>query len=155
MIRRNYKLSGRTRELYNRCIDTNKFINLDLEFDIEPEHKRSILHMLEGGSMCYNGEYHMLPNNEKINAIYQEFGDKTTNVIMYRFPSELSKLRKKFKHTKLIELRGSYDLSHFNNMIIYSYYPSKTRFKSVIPTFIFIAEDTVGEDYYDNQLKKC
>ena len=148
MTKRTFKLSGRTRELYNRCINTDKFINLELEFPIEPQHKECILQMIEGGSMRYKGEYYILPNQEKINAIYQEFGDKPTNVIMYRFPSELSKLRKKFRHTKILELRGDYDLSYFNNLIIYSSYPEKTKFDTDIKSFVFIADNTISSEYH-------
>lgn len=120
------RLSNKTMALYNEL--------LEHQLAYLPGHKeplvcdtvaklRASLHMLEGGVAKIEDEYIVLSNREKIDYILTHFGDNVQSVIMYNYKAELTKLKKVFKKTLLLQATSfaeGVDLSMYKNLIIYS-----------------------------------
>lgn len=84
---------------------------------------RSALHMLEGGVAKIREEYFVLANEEKVEYIYNNFGDSKDLVIMYNYIAEQTKLAKVFKNATLLQATSyaeGVDLSMFKHLVIYS-----------------------------------
>jgi len=118
------ELDSNTKRLYNECIVDEMLILGELEIPLDSSMKlRTTLHMLEGGVFKHEDNYGILGNTEKIDAIKRDFGDETTNTIMYHYKAELSKLSQAFKRTQLLQATSfaeGVDLSGQANLIIYS-----------------------------------
>ena len=115
------ELDKDTMKLYNDCIDDEMF-NMIMPLDSSMK-LRTTLHMLESGVIKMDDEYIVLENDEKIRAIMNDFGDKPTNVIMYNYIAEEIKLKKYFKHSRVISgisFSEGVDLSMYDHLIILS-----------------------------------
>lgn len=118
------ELGENTRYVYNKIIN-DKIYELSVGLLVcDTESKlRTSLHQIEGGTIKLGDEYNILPNTEKIDYILENFGDKKTNVIMYRYIKEREKLSKYFKQAELLQSTTNaegVDLHKFDNLIIYS-----------------------------------
>jgi hypothetical protein len=79
--------------------------------------------MLEGGVAKIDEEYLVLDNQEKIDYVLREFGDNSSNVIMYNYKAERTKLERYFSKSLLLQATSyaeGVDLSGSTNLIVYS-----------------------------------
>ena len=84
---------------------------------------RTSLHMLESGIAKVDDEYIDLGNNEKIDYIYDTFGDTEDVGIMCHFVGERQKLERRFKHATIYSSSAhaeGVDLSHLKHFVILS-----------------------------------
>lgn len=131
------QLSEETTELYNTILKDKVYMvdNTEIICDVIAK-LRSALHMLEGGvakseimTLNKKGDpitkptYHVLDNREKINYIYEHWGDTEQIVIMYNYVAEGEKLRAIFKHAIILQATSyaeGIDLHKIRHLIIYS-----------------------------------
>ena len=164
-ILRYVELSDSTKQLYNQLLK-DEIIQLEgreLVCDT-PMKLRVSLHMLEGGVAKIEDEYIVLPNTEKIEAIKQHFGDTEHLAIMYNYIAEGQKLAEHFKHAKLLQATQyaeGVDLSHIDNLVIYSMDFSTARFSQrrarqankfrdkPINVYFYIVKDAISEQVYN------
>jgi len=109
----------------NKCSDS-----LDLVCDTTMKLRTS-LHMLESGVAKVDDEYIELGNTEKIDYIYNTFGDTEDVGIMSHFIGERRLLEKHFKKAKIYSSSAhaeGVDLSHLNHFIILSSDYSGSKF---------------------------
>lgn len=117
-------LNDLTKEVYNlmmkeRILEINGVL---LEMD-KIAKLRASLHMLEGGVMKVNDDYHVLGNQEKVQYILDNWGDSADVVIMYHYKAELVKLSALFKNALLLQGTSNaegVDLHRYKHLIIYS-----------------------------------
>jgi len=118
------ELSKSTKELYNALVQDELAPIGDHMLVCDTKSKlRVSLHMLEGGVAKIDEEYLVLDNQEKIDYVLREFGDNSSNVIMYNYKAERTKLERYFKKSLLLQATSyaeGVDLSHLDNLIIYS-----------------------------------
>lgn len=84
---------------------------------------RTVLHQLEGGTVKLTNEYAVLPNQEKIDAIKDRFGDSESLVIMYNYKAEEAKLKEHFKKAALLQATSyaeGVDLHAYETLVVYS-----------------------------------
>ena len=118
-------LNENTRKLYN-YIQTHKYKILDsgIEIVCDSEMKlRTTLHQLESGVVKVDDRYIDLGFNEKIDYIYNTFGDTSSVGIMCHFVGERNKLIKRFKNAIILSSTThaeGVDLSHLSHFIILS-----------------------------------
>ena len=169
-----FELDFMTREIYNKCIKDEMF-NVELKtigvgvstilFPLDSSMKlRTTLHMLEGGVAKDDDTYYVLPNDEKAKAIYNDFGDSNSNVIMYHYKAELQKLEGLFNKTRLLQATSyaeGVDLSMYDNLIIYSQDFSTARHSqrrarqankqrdSAIRVHFYLVKDAISEQVYN------
>ncbi len=138
------ELNDNTKELYNKLQEDNivevwnNMFNTYGEPILKPQlvcdttmKLRTSLHMLESGVAKIGDEYIDLGNNEKIEYILSNFGDKETTGIMCHFIGEQLKLKLKFKNAKVYSSNAhaeGVDLSHLENFIILSSDYSGSKF---------------------------
>jgi len=120
-----FELGEWTKEQYNKCLKNEILVINDLDIiPLDSSMKlRTTLHMMEGGVYKNEEHYGRLGNREKVKAIYADFGDKDTNVIMYHYKAELALLKGNFPNTRLLQATSyaeGVDLSMYANLIIYS-----------------------------------
>lgn len=92
---------------------------------------RTSLHMLESGIAKIDDEYIELGNTEKIDYIYNTFGDNEDTGIMCHFIGERRLLEKRFKKAKIYSSSAhseGVDLSHLKNFVILSSDYSGSKF---------------------------
>lgn len=92
---------------------------------------RTSLHMLESGIAKVDDEYIELGNTEKIDYIYNTFGDNEDTGIMCHFIGERRLLEKRFKKAKIYSSSAhaeGVDLSHLKNFVILSSDYSGSKF---------------------------
>jgi len=92
---------------------------------------RTSLHMLESGIAKVNDSYIELGNTEKIDYIYNTFGDTEDVGIMCHFIGERIMLEKKFKYAKIYSSTShaeGVDLSHLKHFVIMSSGYSGSKF---------------------------
>lgn len=92
---------------------------------------RTTLHMLESGIAKIDDEYIELGNTEKIDYIYNTFGDNEYTGIMCHFIGERRLLEKRFKKAKIYSSSAhaeGVDLSHLKNFVILSSDYSGSKF---------------------------
>jgi len=139
------KLDKKTKELYN-ILQTDNITNIDnymLNKDIEYNKLkyelvcdttmklRTSLHMLESGVAKIDDKYIFLGNTEKIDYIYNTFGDSEDVGIMCHFIGERKLLEKKFKKAAIYSSSAhseGVDLSHLTHFIILSSDYSGSKF---------------------------
>jgi len=142
------ELNESTKELYN-VLQEDNIANIDdymfcKEFNYEVVDKckltlvcdttmklRTSLHMLESGIAKVDDKYIDLGNNEKIDYIYNTFGDTGDVGIMCHFVGERIKLEKRFKNAKIYSSSShaeGVDLSHLKHFIILSSDYSGSKF---------------------------
>jgi len=118
------ELSKETKKLYNDLVTDELAPVEDRMLVCDTKSKlRVSLHMLEGGVAKIDEEYLVLANQEKIDYVLHEFGDNSTNVIMYNYKAERTKLERHFKQSLLLQATSyaeGVDLSNFDNLIVYS-----------------------------------
>ncbi len=93
-----------------------------------PAKLRAALHMIEGGGLKLQNaqgkeEYLELGNEEKAEYILKTWGDTEDVVIMYNYIVEEIKLRRMFKHARVLQAQKyaeGVDLSKHKHLIIYS-----------------------------------
>lgn len=138
------ELNDDTKELYNKLqednivdIWSNMFTSIGepvfkLQLVCDTTMKlRTSLHMLESGVAKVGENYTDLGNNEKINYILTNFGDKETTGIMCHFIGEQLKLKSMFKNAQIYSSNAhaeGVDLSHLENFIILSSDYSGSKF---------------------------
>lgn len=84
---------------------------------------RTSLHQIEGGTIKIDSNYFVLGNNEKVQYILDNFGDREDLVIMYNFKAELTKLNKFFKKALILQATSfaeGVDLHKYKDLVIYS-----------------------------------
>jgi len=137
------ELGKETKELYNRLqkdnicrvwpgylSDCNTDKPLDLVCDTTMKLRAS-LHMLESGIAKIDDDYIELGNTEKIDYIYNTFGDTEDVGIMCHFIGERRLLEKKFKNATIYSSTShaeGVDLSHLKHFIIMSSGYSGSKF---------------------------
>ena len=137
------ELNGATKELYNQLQEDNvakvrtemfsSFVAND-EYTLVCDTTmklRTSLHMLESGIAKVDDEYIDLGNNEKIDYIYDTFGDTEDVGIMCHFVGERIKLEKRFKNAKIYSSSShaeGVDLSHLRHFVILSSDYSGSKF---------------------------
>jgi len=118
------ELSETTKKLYNDLVNDELAPVGDRMLVCDTKSKlRVSLHMLEGGATKIDEEYLVLDNQEKIDYVLDQFGDNSSNVIMYNFKAERTKLERYFKKSVLLQATSyaeGVDLSGFDSLIIYS-----------------------------------
>ena len=120
------ELSDWTKKIYNEAIKKEMLIipELGIESPLDsPMKLRTTLHMLEGGVAKVDDNYYILPNEEKINAIKEKFGDRPEVVIMYNYIAEGEKLKRHFRRATILQgtsFAEGVDLSWASDLIIYS-----------------------------------
>ncbi len=123
-ILRYFELLPTTREIYNRCMKSEMLKVDEIECPLDsPMKLRTTLHMLEGGVAKCDDNYYVLSNQEKIDAIKRDFGDREDMVIMYNYIAEETKLRDSFSKAKILQgtsYAEGVDLSSYETLIVYS-----------------------------------
>lgn len=122
------ELQPHIKDVYNRLIKERvlqfSVDDKDYLLDCDTTAKlRFSLHMLEGGTFKIDDEPVVLNNREKVDYILAKWGDSEDVVIMYNYIGEGIKLRKIFKHAKVLQATTSaegIDLSMYRHLIIYS-----------------------------------
>lgn len=126
-----------TKQLYNiiqehNYLDLNIYLNKDYKLVCDSVMKlRVSLHMLESGVVKIDDEYIEIGNTEKIDYIYNTFGDTEDTGIMCHFIGERKLLEKRFKHAKIYSSSAhaeGVDLSHLTNFVILSSDYSGSKF---------------------------
>jgi len=163
-------LKASTRDLYNKCMRT-EMIRLptgEVGALDSPMKLRTTLHMLEGGVAKIEDKYIVLPNEEKIDAIKGDFGDTEELCIMYQYIAEGEKLRKAFKHAKILQgtaFAEGISLAHVENLVVYSQDFSTARHsqrrarqankqrKTPINVVFYLIKDGISEQVYTTVAK--
>lgn len=143
------ELGDKTKKLYNTLMNDNiaeiyyhtlkenkttqETINdLRLQLVCDTTMKlRTSLHMLESGICKIEDEYIELGNTEKLDYIYDIFGDNEDTGIMCHFVGERRLLEKKFKKAQIYSSSShaeGVDLSHLKNFVIMSSDYSGSKF---------------------------
>ena len=114
---------------YNKIISTQYAVvedvdgeTIELIADSIPK-RNAILHMLESGVAKVDDVYITLKNTEKMDYVYDTFGDTVDVGIMSNFPQERVKLRERFKHATIYSSQADaegVDLSHLKHFVIIS-----------------------------------
>ncbi len=121
---RYFELDEQTKEQYNKCLKDEMFVTEDFEIPLDSSMKlRVTLHMLEGGVTKDEGQYIVLDNEEKIQAILKDFGDTTNLVVFYHYKAEFIKLQRYFKNATLAQATSKaegVDYSKKEYMVVYS-----------------------------------
>jgi len=79
--------------------------------------------MLEGGTLKINDDYITLGNIEKVDYILTKWGDTKDIVIMYNYIEEEFKLKRYFKHARILQSTSyaeGVDLSMYKHLVVYS-----------------------------------
>ena len=159
-----FELAKDTKALYNSCMTTEMFDFDNLVYPLDSSMKlRTTLHQIEGGVAKDDMErYWVLRNDEKVQAILDDFGDDENNVIMYHYKAELMKLGVVFEKTRLqaTSFAEGVDLSMYDNLIIYSQDFSTARHsqrrarqanknrKYPIRVHFYLVKDAISEQVY-------
>ena len=139
------ELDKTTKELYNTLMEDNiakvdqYMLNKDIEYnDLKYDlvcdstmKLRTSLHMLESGVAKIDDKYIELGNTEKIDYIYNTFGDTEDVGIMCHFIGERKLLEKKFKKATIYSSSAhseGVDLSHLKHFVILSSDYSGSKF---------------------------
>ena len=178
------ELEASTKKLYNTLQEDNIAVVVKGMFGIGEMGKieefkdlvcdttmklRTSLHMLESGIAKIDDEYIELGNTEKIDYIYNTFGDTEDVGIMCHFIGERRLLEKKFKHAKIYSSSShaeGVDLSHLSHFVIMSSDYSGSKFiqrrdrvvningsKSTIVNHILV-KNAISEQVYKKVSKK-
>ena len=165
------ELNPETRHWYNQCMNSEmlKIPEMDIECPLDsPMKLRTTLHMLEGGVAKCEDKYYILPNQEKIDAIKRDFGDREDIAIMYQYIAEGEKLRKAFQRATIMQgtsFAEGVDLSSFSTLIIYSQDFSTARHSqrrarqankkrdTEIKVHFYLVKDAVSEQVYNTVSK--
>lgn len=118
------ELNNNVKQVYNVLLK-NEMIELSVGTLIcdSRSKMRTALHQIEGGTIKINKDYFVLDNNEKVQYILDNFGDREDLVIMYNFKSELTKLQKVFKKALILQATSfaeGVDLHKYKDLVIYS-----------------------------------
>jgi hypothetical protein len=118
------ELSEKTKGIYNYALKYGILSTDEVSIALDtPMKLRTSLHMLEGGVAKDGDDYYILGNQEKIDAILNDFGDTTDLVIMHHFKPEAKKLAQVFKQATILQgtsYAEGVDLSMYKYFAIYS-----------------------------------
>lgn len=118
------QLGETTKQVYNIMIKDRILEINGVLLELKKVAKlRASLHMLEGGVMKVEDEYHTLGNTEKIDYIKSMWGDTTDMVIMHHYKAEAEKLHTHFKNALILQgtsYAEGVDLHKYAHLIIYS-----------------------------------
>lgn len=118
------ELNKETKTMYNALLE-HGIVNTsfgELVCDTKPK-LRTVLHQIEGGAVKLTNEYVVLPNQEKVDAIKERFGDSESLVIMYNYKAEEVKLKEHFKNATLLQATSyaeGVDLHSYDTLVVYS-----------------------------------
>jgi len=118
------ELSEVSKKQYNDCIADEVFITKEFESPLDSSMKlRTTLHMIEGGCAKVDDDYYILDQADKVRAIFDDFGDTSSMVIMYQYKAEGEKLASFFKKARILQSTSyaeGVDLSMYETLIVYS-----------------------------------
>ena len=117
-------LSDDTRSVYNELVK-HDLVELTIGMlvcDTSPKLRTS-LHQIEGGTIKIEDKRYVLSNTEKVQFIFDAFGDNESLVIMYNYIAEKEKLEHHFKKATILQATSfaeGVDLHKYNDLVIYS-----------------------------------
>ncbi len=118
------ELSDNTKYWYNLLLKDNIIELSEGTLVCDTTSKlRSALHALEGGTAKIDDLGIVLSNKEKLDYIYNKWGDVEDLVIMYNFKAEKIKLERMFKVAKVLQATSyaeGVDLHKHRHLVIYS-----------------------------------